>query len=94
MYELDNAEKRYSTLANHYGDKGRATQAVLRLEDDVEDAESKLKRRYILYSFRYHPRVDVGLALKIQINFSIAERRRAIRVKQWCLRGLFVSHEW
>jgi WRKY transcription factor 2 len=94
MYELDNAEERYSTLANHNGDKGRATQAVLRLEDDVEDAESKLKRRYILYSFRYHPRVDVGLALKIQINFSIAERRRAIPVKQWCLRGLFVSHEW
>ncbi|KAK2415570.1 putative WRKY transcription factor [Trifolium repens] len=42
MYELDKAEERYSTLANHYGDKGRATQAVLRLEDD---AESKLKRR-------------------------------------------------
>ncbi|GAU49701.1 hypothetical protein TSUD_181990 [Trifolium subterraneum] len=45
MYESDEAREHYSTLANHNGDKGGATQAVSRLEDDVEDAESKLKRR-------------------------------------------------
>ncbi|PNX99199.1 WRKY transcription factor, partial [Trifolium pratense] len=44
-YESDEAREHYSTLANHNGDKGGATQAVLQLEDDIEDAESKLKRR-------------------------------------------------